>query len=89
MWVQASCEGHRAGAQPGCRVEVTSVSGEDRQRTRTVSRFPRDSPGLPLDCLDAGVRRTAQVCRLRVARDNAWARMMETQVSDDGSQEAK
>lgn len=63
--------------------------GEDRQRTRIVSRFPRDSLGLPLDCLDAGVRRTAQVCGLRVGRDHAWARMMETQVSDDGSQEAK
>lgn len=50
--------------------------GEEREKTRFVSHhFPKDFPGLLL-CLDVGVRRMAQVCSLRVGREDAWARMM-------------
>lgn len=59
-------------------------AGGERQRTRTVSHFLRDAPGLPVG-LDAGVRRMAQVCRRRLGQEDAWAGMVRTGVSDDGT----
>lgn len=62
--------------------------GGEREKTRFVSHFPKEFPGLPL-CLDAGVRRMAQVCSLRVGREDAWARMIKIQIRDDGTWETR
>lgn len=43
-------------------------------------------PGIILDDLrlDAAVRKMAEVCSLTAGREDAWARVMKTQVGDDG-----
>lgn len=70
-------------AQPVCGVEATSADGggRQRQRTRLASHLPRDYPGLPLCLMQE--EKDGQSWQPRGGQD-AWARMIKTQVSDNG-----